>query len=104
MAMLECISVEGLLTCSAKQNAWMIKMYVYLLRSKTIPSQTYVGMTHDLKNRLVAPNSGKCIHTSKFKPWKIITATWFENKEKAAAFEKYLKHGSGHAFAKRHFW
>jgi hypothetical protein len=27
----------------------------------------------------------------------------FETKEKAAAFEAYLKTGSGHAFAKRHF-
>ena len=26
-----------------------------------------------------------------------------ETKEKAAAFEAYLKTGSGHAFAKRHF-
>lgn len=79
-------------------------MYVYLLKNKTIPSQTYIGITQDLKSRLTAHNSGKCIHTSKFKPWKIINATWFENHEKAIAFEKYLKHGSGHAFAKRHFW
>ena len=28
----------------------------------------------------------------------------FETKEKAVAFETYLKTGSGHAFAKRHFW
>ena len=27
----------------------------------------------------------------------------FETKEKATAFEAYLKTGSGHAFAKRHF-
>lgn len=28
----------------------------------------------------------------------------FEDDAKADAFEKYLKHGSGHAFANRHFW
>lgn len=85
-------------------QAWTIKMYVYLLRSKTSSSQTYVGITNDLKNRLAGHNSGKCVHTLKFKPWKIIIAAWFENDEKAIAFEKYLKHGSGHAFANRHFW
>jgi len=28
----------------------------------------------------------------------------FAEDQKADAFEKYLKSGSGHAFAKRHFW
>jgi hypothetical protein len=28
----------------------------------------------------------------------------FADEQNADAFEKYLKSGSGHAFAKRHFW
>jgi hypothetical protein len=28
----------------------------------------------------------------------------FEDDQKALAFEKYLKSGSGRAFANRHFW
>jgi len=28
----------------------------------------------------------------------------FADKEKAMAFEKYLKSGSGNAFAKKRFW
>jgi len=53
-------------------------MYVYLLRSKLFPNQTYIGITHNLKNRLPAHNAGRYIHTSKFKPWKIITVTWLD--------------------------
>ena len=30
-------------------------------------------------------------------------ARWFEDKSKAYEFERYLKSGSGRAFAKRHF-
>jgi len=36
-------------------------------------------------------------------PWKVEAYFAFETREKAAAFEDYLKSGSGHAFAKRHF-
>jgi putative endonuclease len=79
-------------------------MYVYLLRSEKDPQQRYIGSTMDLDHRLDEHNAGKSTHTSKFKPWKIVTAIWFEDNEKALAFEKYLKAGSGHAFAKRHFW
>ena len=42
--------------------------YVYLLRSKTNPDQTYVGSTSDLRKRLAEHNAGKSIHTNKFKP------------------------------------
>jgi hypothetical protein len=28
----------------------------------------------------------------------------FEDEKRDAAFERYLKSGSGHAFAKRHLW
>lgn len=79
-------------------------MYVYLLKSKAFPDQKYIGMTENLNQRLNAHNSGLCKYTSKFKPWKIIAATWFSSPEIAVKFEKYLKIGSDHAFAKKHFW
>ncbi|WP_442899801.1 GIY-YIG nuclease family protein [Geomonas sp. RF6] len=47
--------------------------YVYLLQSISNPSQRYVGLTSDLKNRLAAHNAGQSPHTSKYRPWKIIT-------------------------------
>jgi putative endonuclease len=45
--------------------------YVYILRSIAQPDQTYIGSTGDLKRRLAEHNSGKSIHTNKFKPWKL---------------------------------
>lgn len=78
--------------------------YVYLLRSVPNPTQRYIGMTDNLKGRLEDHNAGKSSHTSKYKPWKIVVAVRFEDDSKALAFEKYLKSGSGHAFAKRHLW
>ena len=77
--------------------------YTYILRSLSHPDQRYIGSTSDLKSRLIKLNSGEVPHTSKFKPWKIEAYFAFETNEKAVAFEAYLKTGSGHAFAKRHF-
>lgn len=77
--------------------------YTYILESLKFPTQRYIGYTSNLEKRLREHNSGKCSHTSKFKPWKIRTYVAFEELEKARQFEKYLKSGSGYAFAKRHF-
>lgn len=77
--------------------------YVYILVSVNDPSRHYIGFTHDLHARLKKHNEGGCPHTSKFKPWRIETATAFTSKEKAIAFETYLKSGSGREFARRHF-
>jgi putative endonuclease len=74
-----------------------------ILQSVNNPRETYRGHTDDLKQRLVEHNGGKCPHTSKFKPWKIKFYAAFETLELAQQFEHYLKSGSGHAFAKRHF-
>ena len=77
--------------------------YTSILRSLSHPEQRYIGSTSDLKSRLAKHNAGEVPHTAKFHPWKVETYFAFETKEKAVAFETYLKTGSGHAFAKRHF-
>ena len=77
--------------------------YVYILQSRSHPDQIYTGITTNLKRRLAEHNSGKVPHTSKFTPWEIRTVTAFKIKERAAAFERYLKSGSGRAFLHRHF-
>ena len=79
-------------------------MYVYLLQSEAVPNQRYVGSTDNLKKRVAEHNAGASPHTSHWRPWKLVVAIHFEDKEKALAFEQYLKKGSGHAFARRHFW
>ena len=76
--------------------------YVYILIDTETEMHHYVGFTQDLSERLAKHNAGEVPHTSKFKPWRIQTAVAFDSKEKAVAFEDYLKSGSGREFAKRH--
>ena len=78
--------------------------YVYLLESISNPGKRYIGITGNFNSRLKEHNSGKSPHTARFKPWKTIVVIKFSDDRKAEAFEKYLKNGSGHAFANRHFW
>jgi putative endonuclease len=78
--------------------------FVYLLKSIKYPEQTYIGYTHDVNTRLAEHNADNSFHTSKFKPWKLITYIGFGDQVKALEFEKYLKSGSGHAFALKKLW
>lgn len=78
--------------------------YVYLIRSLAEPTERYVGLCTDLKRRLQQHNAGESSHTSKFKPWELVTYIAFSNPAKAHAFEVYLKQGSGHAFASKRLW
>jgi len=79
-------------------------LYVYLIESQTIPAHRYIGVTADLKRRLADHNRGKVSHTSTHAPWRLITYTAFTSPLRAQAFERYLKSGSGHAFARKHLW
>ena len=78
--------------------------YVYLIKSISNPEQKYIGKTDDLKKRLTQHNAGYSIHTAKYKPWELVNYFAFSSKDAALEFERYLKTGSGYAFAKRHFW
>ena len=78
--------------------------YTYVIESLSDFRQRYIGHTANLRQRLIDHNAGKCPHTSKFVPWKIKVYVAFETIEQAQHFERYLKSGSGHVFAKRHFW
>lgn len=77
--------------------------FVYLLQSVADLDRYYVGISTDPARRLDEHNSGQSIHTNKHKPWKIVVSVGFDDPVKAAAFERYLKSGSGRAFAKKHF-
>jgi putative endonuclease len=78
--------------------------YVYLLESVDSSDQRYVGITSDLRRRLADHNEGKSPHTSKYAPWKLVTYVAFSSEDKARSFERYLKSGSGHAFARKRLW
>jgi predicted GIY-YIG superfamily endonuclease len=73
--------------------------YVYILQSLSHPDQFYTGLCSDVASRLAAHNAGQSPHTSKYKPWRMISYHAFESRQTAAAFERYLKTGSGRAFA-----
>ncbi len=77
--------------------------YVYVLESEADPGRCYVGATKDPERRLLEYNFGKSIHTYKRKPWKLAVCIGFAGRAKALWFERYLRSGSGRAFAKRHF-
>ena len=80
-------------------NNW----YVYILKSKK-NGQFYKGFTNDLHRRLEEHN---CLDSSSHSdktlgPFELVWHCVFKNKDKAIAFEKYLKSGSGRAFANKH--
>ena len=78
--------------------------YVYLLRSISNPAKIYTGLTDDPARRLGEHNSGKSAFTARHLPWKFEVLGGFEDQSRAVKFERYLKTGSGIAFARRHFW
>ena len=77
--------------------------YVYILQSEQDSEHFYTGITDDLVARVSKHNSGEVTHTAKFRPWRIKTYLAFSDEARAFAFERYLKSGSGRAFAKKHF-
>jgi len=78
--------------------------YVYLIQSLNDLSKRYIGYTMNIGQRLETHNSGGSLHTKKYGPWKLIAYLAFDTKSKATDFEKYIKIGSGHAFAKKRLW
>ena len=77
--------------------------FVYVLVSEIDPRRHYVGLTSNVTTRLAVHNSGGSQHTARHRPWRVIVSLEFATQASAVAFEKYLKTGSGRAFAKRHF-
>jgi predicted GIY-YIG superfamily endonuclease len=73
--------------------------FVYILQNLAHPEQFYTGLCGNVEQRLIAHNAGQSPHTSKFKPWRLWSSHYFEDPRAAAAFERYLKSGSGRAFA-----
>jgi len=80
----------------------MPKRFVYVLRNHENPPRYYTGVTSDVARRTAEHNAGSCVHTAKYRPWCVDLAIEFTDERRAAAFERYLKSGSGVAFAQRH--
>ena len=74
---------------------------VYILKSLK-DSSFYTGVTEDLAQRLKDHNYGSSKYSNTKGPYKLVWYGVFKDKSKAIQFEKYLKHGSGFAFARKH--
>ena len=74
--------------------------FVYILESLE-GEHFYAGLTDDVPARLEKHNAGEVPHTSKYRPWRLKTYVAFSDEKQAVTFEKYLKSGSGRAFAKK---
>ena len=79
------------------------KRLVYVLKSANPKTHYYVGHTHDVTARLADHNAGRCPHTARYRPWQLHVTIDLLDEQRAVDFERYLKSGSGRAFAKRHF-
>lgn len=80
----------------------LVMCFVYILQSQKDLSY-YTGFTEDVAQRLIDRNSGSAQYLSSKRPYKLIWHCVFQEKSKAIALEKYLKQGSGFAFARNHF-
>ena len=79
------------------------KRTVYIIHSNIDSSRFYVGITNNVDARLDWHNHGPSGHTVQDRPWSLVVSMEFATQQAAVRFEKYLKSGSGRAFAKRHF-
>jgi putative endonuclease len=79
------------------------RRFVYIAKSDAGPDCYYRGLTWDVATRLEVHSSGGSQHTAGLRPWRLVVSLEFVTEASAVAFEKYLKTGSGRAFAKRHF-
>ena len=75
--------------------------FVYILQDVATGEHLYTGVTEDVQARLAKHNAGDVSHTAKFRPWKLRTFVAFTDDALAVAFERYLKSGSGRAFARK---
>jgi putative endonuclease len=73
--------------------------YVYLLRCAD--GTIYTGCTANLEARMEKHKKGQVSYTANRLPFVLITHISFSDKYKAYEFEKYLKSGSGKAFANK---
>jgi len=74
--------------------------YVYILRDTA--GKLYFGYSSDLRQRIRNHTRGEVATTKTYREPRLIWYCAFINKKQALDFEKYLKAGSGHAFAKKH--
>ena len=84
------------------EHPGMDKRFVYILKNSETRPRFYTGLTADVAKRHTEHNHGQCHHTAQYRPWTLDVVIEFADERRAVAFERYLKSGSGVAFAQRH--
>ena len=74
--------------------------YVYIIQSQKDKSY-YTGFSEDLEERIKDHNWLGSTYSKTKAPFELIWFCNFRDKKKALDFEKYLKQGSGFAFARK---
>ena len=65
--------------------------YVYVLKSKSLKSVTYVGYTNNLKKRIKLHNEGKGAKFTRGRKWALIYSEKYKSKKEAISREYYIK-------------
>ena len=65
--------------------------FVYMLKSLSKESVTYVGYTNNLKKRINLHNSNKGAKFTRGRKWKLISKEKFNSKKEAISREYYIK-------------
>ena len=76
--------------------------YVYILELNN--GKHYVGCTVNFKERYSRHTKGYVPATKPHRPLKLLWCCSFPGRYKAYEFERYLKSGSGRAFASKHLY
>ena len=66
---------------------------VYVIESEN--KRRYIGLSEDVKNRLIQHNAGLSRWTSRYKNWKITYKKQFNNLSEARKWENHLKRQKG---------
>jgi putative endonuclease len=66
--------------------------YVYMLKSKSIKTITYVGYTKNLEKRVKLHNSGKGAKFTRGRKWVLIYKEKYKSKKEAISREYYIKY------------
>ena len=80
--------------------------YVYMLKTKSIKSTTYVGYTNNLRKRILLHNSGKGAKFTRGRKWVLIYKEKFKSKKEAISREYYIKKNRSlrNKLKNKHLW
>lgn len=76
------------------------KYFVYIIKSVE-NDKLYTGFTTNLENRMKQHNENIGGYTKGRGPWELAWYSVFSKRRLAENFERYLKSGSGFAFARK---